>query len=521
MSQLLELVMAPEHADDPEAQRHTAAELLGVDPPLIVALRLRKRSIDARGGRVKIRLQAEVFTGEAPPDEELPRPDYRRVQGGGRVVIVGSGPAGMFAALHFIERGVRPIILERGKDVRARRRDLVGIQRMGIVNVDSNYCFGEGGAGTYSDGKLYTRSTKRGDVAGALRTLVAHGASPDILVDAHPHIGSNILPQVVSAMRQSIIEAGGEVRFDARVVDLVLDAAGRCCGVVTANGDEVTGDAVILATGHSARDIFRLLHRRGVALEAKSFAMGIRIEHAQPLINRLQYKSLERNPFLPAASYRLASTVEERGVYSFCMCPGGFIVPSATEPDEVVVNGMSLSRRDSPFANSGMVVSIETEDLARYSEHGPLAGMHYQKELETMAALAGGGMQKAPAQRVTDFIAGHLSASLPESSYNPGLTSAPLHSLLPPSIAERLRQGFRTFGTTMRGYVTEGAVVLGVESRTSSPVRIPRDPLTLEHPTLPGLYPSGEGGGYAGGIISAALDGIRVAEAVTQQTVHR
>ncbi len=521
MSQLLELVMAPESADSPEAQRLAAAELLGVDPPAIIALRLRKRSIDARGGRVKIRLQAEVFVGETPPDEEFPHPEYPTVRGTQQVVVVGSGPAGMFAALRLIELGLRPIILERGKDVRARRRDLVGIQRMGVVNTDSNYCFGEGGAGTYSDGKLYTRSTKRGDVSAALRTLVAHGAHPDILVDAHPHIGSNRLPQVVAAMRESIIEAGGEIRFGARVVDLVVDASGRCCGVVTAAGDEVTGRGVILATGHSARDIFRLLHRRGVAVEAKSFAMGVRIEHAQPLINRLQYKSLEHNPYLPAASYRLASTVDDRGVYSFCMCPGGFIVPSATEPDEVVVNGMSLSRRDSPFANSGMVVSVEPEDLVDYSAHGPLAGMAYQKDLETMAAVAGGGMQKAPAQRVTDFIAGRISASLPTSSYNPGLTSAPLHTLLPSSIADRLRQGFRQFGTTMRGYLTEEAVVVGVESRTSSPVRIPRDPATLEHPTLPGLYPCGEGGGYAGGIISAALDGVRVAEAITQQAMHR
>jgi uncharacterized FAD-dependent dehydrogenase len=458
-------------------------------------------------------MQAEVYYDEPTPAEELPHPEYPEVKGDRRVVIIGCGPAGMFAALRLIELGIRPIVLERGKDVRARRRDLMAIQRLGTVNPDSNYCFGEGGAGTYSDGKLYTRSTKRGSVDNVLRTLVAHGAHPDIMVDAHPHIGSNILPKVVAAMRESITNAGGEIRFEARVVDLVIDAGRRIRGVVTADGDEITGEAVILATGHSARDIFRLLDARGVLIEAKPFAMGVRIEHPQPLIDSIQYHHPARDPRLPAASYRVASTVRERGVFSFCMCPGGFIVPSATEQDEVVVNGMSLSRRDSPFANSGMVVSVETEDLAPFVEHGNLAGVQYQKSLEVTAQQAGGGMQKAPAQRVTDFLTNTISSTLPPCSYNPGITSAPLHELLPPSLARRLQGGLKDFGKSMRGYVTEDAVLVGVETRTSSPVRIPRDPQTLRHPGVDRLYPCGEGAGYAGGIVSAAIDGVRCAEA--------
>lgn len=513
MKQRLELALDLDHAEDADDLRRAAAQLLGIAPEEITAVRPRKRSIDARGARVKIRMQADVYYNEEPAAEESPRPEYPEVHGDRRVVIVGAGPAGMFAALRLIELGIRPIVLERGKDVRARRHDLAAIQRRGIVNPDSNYCFGEGGAGTYSDGKLYTRSTKRGSVENVLRTLVAHGAHPDIMIDAHPHIGSNNLPKVVAAIRESIIAAGGEIRFESRVTDLVIDAGSTIRGVITAAGDEITGDAVILATGHSARDIFRLLARRGVPIETKSFAMGVRIEHPQPLIDRIQYHHHVRDPRLPAASYRLAATVRERGVFSFCMCPGGFIVPSATEGDEVVVNGMSLSRRDSPFANSGLVVSVEPEDLAPFAEHGPLAGMVYQKSLETMASTAGGGMQRAPAQRVTDFVERRASATLPPSSYKPGLAPAPLHELLPKALAERLAGGLQSFGRSMRGYMTEEAVLVGVETRTSSPVRVPRDAETLEHPTLRRLFPCGEGGGFAGGIVSAALDGVRVAEA--------
>jgi uncharacterized FAD-dependent dehydrogenase len=516
MNSTIELVLDLDDAENEEEWRRQAADRLGVAIGEITGIRVRKRSLDARHSPAKVRLRAEIFLVEPPPEEQTPRPEYREVTGPRRAIIVGSGPAGMFAALRLIEHGIRPIVLDRGKDVRARRRDLVAIQRHGIVNPDSNYCFGEGGAGTYSDGKLYTRSTKRGSIDDVLRTLVAHGAAAEILVDAHPHIGSNRLPGVVAAMRESVIGAGGQVHFAKRVVDLIV-RDGAIAGVVTADGDEYMGDAVIVATGHSARDIFRLFAAHAILIEPKPFAMGVRIEHPQPLIDRIQYRSAERHPKLPAASYRLASTVRQRGVFSFCMCPGGFIVPSATEQDEVVVNGMSLSRRDSPFANSGLVVSVETEDLAPFAGHGVLAGVAYQKSLEVMAAEAGGGVQRAPAQRVTDFIAGRGSSSLPPCSYKPGITAMPLHELLPPALSRRLQAGLREFGGSMRGYVTEEAIVVGVETRTSSPVRVPRDHETLEHPQVARLYPCGEGAGYAGGIVSAAIDGMRVADALASR----
>jgi uncharacterized FAD-dependent dehydrogenase len=448
------------------------------------------------------------------------------VRGNRRAVIIGCGPAGMFAALQFIELGIKPIILERGKDVQARRRDLARINREGVVDPDSNYCFGEGGAGTYSDGKLYTRVKDKAAIARVLSTLVAHGASPDILVDAHPHIGSNRLPQIVAALRESILNAGGEIHFQTRVEDFLIQDK-KLGAVVTSDGREYSGEAFVLAAGHSGREIFEMLARRGVRLEAKAFAAGVRIEHPQPLIDRIQYRSAPkveapmgrewRHPNLPAASYRLAHTVNGRGVFSFCMCPGGWVVPSATRAGEVVVNGMSLSRRDSPFANSGIVVSIEFEDMAPYEKHGVLAGLALQRELEILAFRAGGNCneigQRAPAQRLTDFLANHISASLPKSSYQPGLHSAPLHEILPEHFAQRLQGALKHFGKTMRGYATQDAVLVGVESRTSSPVRVPRDVSTLEHPEIKGLFPCGEGAGYAGGIVSAAIDGARAAEA--------
>jgi len=510
----IELVLDLDAAEDRPAQMEQAATLLDVEPERIKAVLPRRRSIDARQSTVKIRLRVDVYIDESAPDGPAPI-FYPEVTDRRRVVIVGAGPAGMFAALRLIEHGIKPIVLERGRDVRSRRRDLAAIQRFGVVDPDSNYCFGEGGAGTYSDGKLYTRSTKRGDINRVLNILVAHGADPDITIDAHPHIGSNRLPNVVAAMRESILGAGGEIRFETRVVDLVLRDDRSIAGVTIASGENILGDAVVLATGHSARDIYTMLVRRNVLVESKPFAMGVRIEHPQPLIDGIQYhiRNRSRDERLPAASYRLATTVDDRGVFSFCMCPGGFIVPAATEPDEVVVNGMSLSRRDSPYANSGMVVAVEPEDLRPYADHGVLAGLAYQKDLETRAARNGGGMQRAPAQRLTDFLTGTTSTTLPSCSYNPGLTSAPLHQILPTSLAERLRVGLKTFGRTMRGYVSEEAVLVGVESRTSSPVRIPRDPSTLEHTEVRGLYPCGEGAGYAGGIVSAAMDGERVADA--------
>jgi hypothetical protein len=432
------------------------------------------------------------------------------------MIIVGCGPAGLFAALRALELGRKPIVLERGKDVGGRRFDLPPILQKGVVNPESNYCFGEGGAGTFSDGKLYTRATKRGPVAKVYETFVAHGAPERILVDAHPHIGSNLLPQVVMAMRDSILGAGGEVHFGAKVVDLLL-RNGRAHGVATADGREFTGEAVILATGHSARDVYSLLQEKGIRLEQKPFAMGVRIEHPQPLIDSLQYHyppGEKRPDLLPAAKYNLATKVEGRGVHSFCMCPGGFIVPAATENDGVVVNGMSLSRRDSPYANSGMVVTVEPEDTLPFQkEYGVSAGIAFQRSLEVEAQRAGGHGQAAPGQRVTDFLEGRESVDLPKTSYFPGIRPARIDRLLPEWMVRRMKVGLTLFGRQMPGYVTKEANLIGFETRTSSPVRIPRDPVSLEHPEIKGLIPCGEGAGYAGGIASAALDGMRCAEA--------
>lgn len=514
MKKTIELVLTPATADDKAAQIEAATKELAVAADHITSLRVKKRSIDARSKNVRVRLQTDIYIDEEPPIEKPIVASYKEVaQSAKKVIIIGAGPAGMFAALKLIERGIKPIILERGKDVQARRRDLAAIQREGIVNPDSNYCFGEGGAGTYSDGKLYTRSTKRGNVEEALRVLVAHGAHPDILIDAHPHIGSNNLPKVVAAMRESILQAGGEIHFNSAVTDLVIKEK-TILGVQSRDGKELLADAVIIATGHSARDIFRLLHSKRITIEAKPFAMGVRVEHPQLIVDRDQYHSVTRDPNLPAASYKLVAQASERGVFSFCMCPGGFIVPAATAPGELVLNGMSLSRRDSPFANSGIVVAIEMEDLEPYASHGVFAGIEYQSELERTAFAAGGGTQAAPAQRLTDFVNGTLSTSLPETSYQPGMVSSPLHELLPSAISKRLQQGFKEFGKKMTDYLTQEAVVLGVETRTSSPIRVPRNSETLEHPDCKGLYPCGEGAGYAGGIISAALDGIRVAASI-------
>jgi len=508
----LELVVHPVFATDSSAHKLIAAKELGITPERITSLRIKKRSIDARSKEPKFRLQAEIYYDEPAPEAESFTPNYKSLPPNAkRIVIIGAGPAGMFAALRLIEHGIKPIILERGKDVQARRYDLAAIQKRGIVNPDSNYCFGEGGAGTYSDGKLYTRATKRGDVGAVLKTLVAHGASSDILIDAHPHIGSNLLPKVVAAMRESIINSGGEIHFDSRVDDLVVKKK-KNVGVITQSGDEIIGEAVILATGHSARDIFHLLDRKKILIESKPFAMGVRIEHPQSFVDKTQYHTNDRGEFLPAASYKLVAQADSRGVFSFCMCPGGFIVPSATAPGELVLNGMSLSRRDSPFANSGVVVAVEQEDLTGYTKHGALAGMMYQADVERAAFMAGGNLQQAPAQRITDFLENKLSTTLPETSYKPGMTSALLGEVLPKAIANRLRDGIKQFGKSMRGYVQEEAVMLGVETRTSSPVRIPRDHETLQHVEIENFYPCGEGAGYAGGIVSAAMDGVRIAD---------
>jgi uncharacterized protein len=515
----VDIVLPLELSEDENEWRKKAAEQLDVDRDAIVDIRLRKHSIDARQRRIKIQLRLEVsLDGPLPPDPEL-KPDFKPVTGNARkIIIVGCGPAGMFAALQCIELGYKPVILERGKDASARRFDLAPILREGRVIEDSNYCFGEGGAGTFSDGKLYTRATKRGPVRKIYETLVAHGAPNRILTDAHPHIGSNLLPNVVKSIRQSILDAGGEVHFETRIEGLIRSTDGsRLVGVSSANGEAFEGDAVILATGHSARDIFQLLHRENVRMEQTPFAVGVRIEHPQPLIDAMLYhfrRGTERPLILPAAKYSLATKIDGRGVHSFCMCPGGFIVPAATKNDEVVVNGMSLARRDSPFANSGMVVTVEPEDTRDFqAEHGVLAGVAFQRSLEVSASQSGGGKQKAPGQRVTDFIKNQLADDLPETSYFPGLTPVRLNELLPMFITSRLQRGFLQFGKTMPGYITEEANLVGFETRTSSPIRIPRNPNTCEHVELKGLFPCGEGAGYAGGIVSAALDGLRCAEA--------
>ena len=515
----LDIALPLERSEDEAEWRKAAAEKLEVLPEEIADIRLRKHSIDARQKQIKIQLRLEIsLDGELPADPEL-TPSYSAIGSEAkRIIIVGCGPAGMFAALRCIELGYKPIVLERGKDASSRRFDLAPLLREGRVIEDSNYCFGEGGAGTFSDGKLYTRATKRGPVRQVYETLVAHGAPYNILTDAHPHIGSNLLPKVVMAMRHSILEAGGEVHFGTRVCGFIRSTDMKTLrGVRSVDGKEFLGAGVILATGHSARDIFKILQEDQVVIEQAPFAVGVRIEHPQPLIDSIQYhfdRKVERPLILPAARYQLATKIDDRGVHSFCMCPGGFIVPAATENDEVVVNGMSLARRDSPFANSGLVVTVEPEDTAALqSEFGALAGVAFQKELEVLASKTGRGKQQAPAQRVTDFLKGRLSNDLPETSYRPGIVSAPLQELLPAFIADRMQRGLVQFGKSKPGYITDESNLIGFETRTSSPVRIPRDKTTCEHVELKGLYPCGEGAGYAGGIVSAALDGLRCADA--------
>lgn len=490
-----------------------ASHLLNIDKEDITGVKVLRKSIDARKAKIIFNYKVAVYIREVLPKNSEYQFDYKDVSKAKQIHIIGFGPAGMYAALRCIELGFKPIVLERGKNVKDRRRDLKAINQDHLVNEDSNYCFGEGGAGTYSDGKLYTRSLKRGDVRRIFENLVFHGATDQILVDAHPHIGTNKLPQVVQNVRETILNNGGEIHFETRVTDFTIKN-NKIQAIQLQNGQEMTANRVILATGHSARDIYYLLHNKKIALEAKSFAMGVRVEHPQHIIDSIQYHcSGDRHELLPPASYSLVQQVNDRGVYSFCMCPGGFIVPAATANGEVVVNGMSPSKRNNLFANSGIVVEIDVhKDLPKYEPFGALKGLEYQKNLERMAFTAGGRTQAAPAQRLTDFVQGKLSTDLNMTSYQPGLNSAPLHSLLPKLISNRLRKGFEAFGQKMSGYYTSEANIIGVESRTSSPVSIPRNE-KLEHPQIEGLFPCGEGGGYAGGIVSAAMDGERCAEA--------
>ena len=516
MGKQIQINLTPSAAADEKSIRKIAASLAGIDMEAVTALRVIKRSVDARKKNIRVNLTVEVFSGE---DSSVPAINPFQpidVSSKQEVIIVGAGPAGLFAALRLIELGLRPVILERGRDVSTRKKDIALISREQTVNPDSNYCFGEGGAGTYSDGKLYTRSKKRGDNIRVLELLCLHGANENILYEAHPHLGTDKLPGIITEIRKSITDAGGLFILEKKVTDFLIDGD-TIKGVITSENEKFTSPFVILATGHSARDIYDICRKRGVELEMKPFAMGVRVEHPQELIDRIQYHGNTRGEFLPASSYNLAKQVDGRGVYSFCMCPGGFIVPSATSQEEVVVNGMSPSGRNSPYANSGIVVEIKPEDLTKYAGSGEMAGIEFQKEIEREAWKNGGHCQKAPAQRLADFVAGDNSSSLPKVSYFPGVTSSPLHSWLPKSIGRRLRDGFRLFGHLMNGYLTNEAVVLGVESRTSSPVRIPRDPEKLHHIRITGLYPCGEGSGYAGGIVSSAVDGMRAAEAIAKK----
>ncbi len=478
--------------------------------------KLIKKSIDARGPQVFFQLRYLVGQVEnITSDFEEIKINYIRSDKAKRVIIIGAGPAGYFAALECLEKGLKPIVLERGKDVRSRRRDLKAIQQDGIVNPQSNYCFGEGGAGTYSDGKLYTRSKKRGHILKTLKLLVDHGANNDILIDAHPHIGSNKLPGIISNIRKTIEDNGGEVLFDHQVIDLNI-SNDKCLSVISQNNLEIKGDYFILATGHSARDIFYLLDSKNLALEAKPFAMGVRIEHPQALIDEIQYRQNPRENNLPASSYKLVCQIGNNGVFSFCMCPGGLIVPAAAAPGEIVVNGMSLSRRDSPYANSGIVTSLSVEELVERGYDGTFGNLNFQAEVEQKLFESGDGSQKAAAQNMIDFVNGNMMLELNSSSYIPGLYKAPLHELLPDFLYERLRDGLLNFSLKMNGFFTDQANVVAIESRTSSPVRIPRDPTSLTHPQILNLFPCGEGAGYAGGILSAAMDGQKVVSSIFQ-----
>ena len=513
MKKTVQLKIFPNNISNLDFIRRLACKQEGIEEKNLTEIDIVKRSLDARSNRPFFLLRVDLYINEKSPTRTSYLDQFKNVSSAPEVLIIGAGPAGYFAALELIEQGLCPIVIDRGKDVRDRRRDLKAIQQDGIVNPDSNYCFGEGGAGTYSDGKLYTRSHKRGKIEKVLQLLVEHGAASDILIDAHPHIGSNKLPKIIAAIRETIERCGGKIMFNSKVEDFIIQG-NKVTGVKIEGGVTINGTSVILATGHSARDIYTLLNRLDITIEAKPFALGLRIEHPQSIIDKIQYNQKDRSAFLPAASYSMSCQIDKKGVFSFCMCPGGLVVPAATAPGEIVVNGMSLSRRDSPFANSGVVTSIELEELEAMGYAGVFASLDFQKAIEKNMFDAGDGSQKAPAQRMIDFIDRKVSTGLNSTSYIPGLFSSKLHDLLPSNIYYRLSEGLKQFGKRNPTYYTNEANLIGVESRTSAPVKIPRDKDSFMHSEMQGLFPCGEGAGYAGGILSAAMDGQNVAKAV-------
>ncbi len=520
----LTLKLLPLEAANDKAIKENIATSLSINETLISGFIIRKKSYDARSRQAFINLQLSVFIDEPFYERQPVLIRFKDVtHSGNSALIIGAGPAGLFAALKLIEHGIKPTILERGKDVRARRRDLAALNKNGVINPESNYCFGEGGAGTYSDGKLYTRSSKRGNIERILNLFVQFGAEESILYEAHPHIGTNKLPAIIAAMRKQILDCGGEILFEKKVVDFNINL-NKINSVITADGNKFSADAVILATGHSARDIFLLLNDKKILIEQKPFALGVRVEHPQSLIDSVQYHCSVRNEFLPPAAYSLVQQIDDRGVFSFCMCPGGIIAPAATNADELVVNGWSPSKRNNPFANSGIVVEIQNKDLvnSNYNEKkgdipDALLGMYFQQSIERKAYKAGGGNFIAPAQRMVDFANNKVSSTLPECSYVPGVNSSDLKAVLPDFIYTLLQKAFIAFGKKMKGYYTNEAIIVATESRTSSPVKIPRNTITLQHPQLENLYPCSEGAGYAGGIVSAVMDGERIASAIIEK----